>query len=197
MKYEIDKQYKVVSANEDFCEIYGISVGDIVTCHYVDSSGYLYTRDVTYRNMIVNMFHDHGAWCFASPDDKEVNLELVDDDKEVNLELVDDEKEPSLSTIFRTSLDLGLLYSNPKREYDYVMSKCMEELGELSVEVQIENGLSYKDPGKDGIAGESVDLAITAMDMFALSCGDMEPEEIEKRFLAVMEKKIKKWKEKA
>ncbi|QQG33791.1 hypothetical protein ZPAH1_orf00029 [Aeromonas phage ZPAH1] len=188
MKYELNKKYRVVYAKPSFCDVYGVSAGSIVTCHYIDEVGYLYTRDASYQGVAINPYYDHGAWCFAAPKDEDVILELVE---EAN------EKEPALSSIFETSVSLGLPFDSPKRTYDYVMSKCVEELGELSVEVQIENGLSYKERGKDGIAGEAVDLAIAAMDMFALSCGDMEPKEIEKLFLSTMEKKIAKWKEKA
>lgn len=52
-----------------------------------------------------------------------------------------------------------------KRGIDYVLRKSTEELGELSVEVQVVLGESYKEPGKDGITGEAIDLMITAIDM--------------------------------
>lgn len=98
-----------------------------------------------------------------------------------------------LDKMFGSSVKHGSLDSTPKRTYDYVLKKCMEELGELSVEVQIDAGLSYKKAGADGIQGEAVDLAIAAMDMFALTCGDMPKNEIKNLFNEIMSKKIDKW----
>ncbi|QBO61929.1 hypothetical protein G17_00440 [Escherichia phage vB_EcoM_G17] len=34
--------------------------------------------------------------------------------------------------------------------------------------MNIRDGLSYKEAGKDGVKGEAVDLCICALDMFAL-----------------------------
>lgn len=185
MKYELGKKYKIVYIHADASDEFGVSTGDVVECHFIDDqNGYLWTRDVACYGKQVNPYYDHGAWCFAAPSDPEIILEEY-------------EPEPSLSTIFTTSVELGRVDTSKKRSYDYVLSKCMEELGELSLEVQIENGLSYKEPGEDGIRGEAVDLAIAAMDMFALACGDMNKQAIENLFLSTMEKKIVKWKEKA
>lgn len=185
MKYELGKKYKIVYIHAERANEFGVSAGDIVECHYIDRQGFMWTRDVTWLGSKVNPHYDHGAWCFAAPSDPTITLEELE------------EQEPSLSTIFTTSVELGRVDTSKKRTYDYVLSKCMEELGELSLEVQIENGLSYKEPGKDGIRGEAVDLAIAAMDMFALACGDMNKQAIENLFLSTMEKKIAKWKEKA
>lgn len=101
--------------------------------------------------------------------------------------------QPDLLKMFQTSYGMGPRNQDQYRTYDYVKGKCMEELGELNVEIQIEQGQSYKEPGKDGIRGEAVDLAITAMDMFALSCNNMSPEEMQKLFLDTMSKKLDKW----
>lgn len=193
MKYELGKKYKIVCISTDKIGKYGVSAGDVVECHHVDMSGYLWTRDVCWRGKKVNPSSIQYGWCFVAPSDPEIILEEYE--PIILGEL--GELEPSLSTIFTTSIELGRVDTSKKRTYDYVLSKCMEELGELSLEVQIENGLSYKEPGKDGIRGEAVDLAIAAMDMFALACGDMNKQAIENLFLSTMEKKIAKWKEKA
>lgn len=102
--------------------------------------------------------------------------------------------ELSLVSMFNMSVGLGQKYTDATRHEDYVMKKCAEELGELSLEINISQGLSYKEPGKDGIKGEAVDLAICALDMFALQCHNMTPEEIEREFLTYMLTKLNKWK---
>lgn len=103
--------------------------------------------------------------------------------------------ELSLRSAFNMSVGLGPRGTDSTRHEDYVMKKCAEELGELSLEINISQGLSYKEPGKDGIKGEAVDLAITALDMFALQCHNMTPEEIEREFLSYMLTKLNKWRE--
>lgn len=103
-------------------------------------------------------------------------------------------EEVSLVSMFNMSVGLGQKGTDASRHEDYVMKKCAEELGELSLEINISQGLSYKEPGKDGIKGEAVDLAICALDMFALQCHNMTPEEIEREFLTYMLTKLNKWK---
>jgi hypothetical protein len=105
----------------------------------------------------------------------------------------DSESAPSLSAMFELSVELGPINSDAYRTNDYVLKKCMEELGELSLEEQIETGLSYKEPGKDGVAGEAVDLAICAMDMFALQHPGLTASEIEDKFISYMNIKLQKW----
>lgn len=99
-----------------------------------------------------------------------------------------------LSNMFNLSVALGRCGANDKRTVTYVMDKCVEELGELSVEKQIAAGSSYKTAGADGIKGEAVDLAICAMDMFALQFPNMSADEIEREFLSYMTIKLEKWK---
>lgn len=101
-----------------------------------------------------------------------------------------------MKMFFNNSIKYGSRNSTVYRTYDYVLSKCVEEQGELSQEIQIENGLSYKKAGKDGVQGEAVDLAIAALDMFALSCPNMNAQEMEELFISIAEKKIQKWNEK-
>ncbi len=108
-------------------------------------------------------------------------------------DLSDDPPVLSLSSMFELSVELGVNGDDHTRTNDYVLKKCMEELGELSLEVQIEQGLSYKEQGADGVAGEAVDLAICAMDMFALQYPGMSAREIEQEFIGYMNKKLQKW----
>ena len=100
---------------------------------------------------------------------------------------------PELTSMFNMSVGLGRVDSDNKRTESYVMDKCVEELGELSLEKQIAAGTSYKSAGPDGVKGEAVDLAICAMDMFALQYPDSSAEEIEREFLSYMLVKLHKW----
>lgn len=103
--------------------------------------------------------------------------------------------EPILTSMFNMSDGLGTVGINNTRTADYVLRKINEELGELTLEMNIADGLSYKKAGKDGVKGEAVDLAICSMDMFALQCPGMSPEEIEREFLAYMLVKLNKWRD--
>ncbi|AMM43694.1 hypothetical protein FDG95_gp129 [Pectobacterium phage vB_PcaM_CBB] len=98
-----------------------------------------------------------------------------------------------LDNMFWLSKFLGDKGTDETRTNDYVFKKCMEELGEMALEDQIANGLSYKDAGSDGVAGEAVDLAICAMDMFALQFPGKSDMEIQFMFLEYMNKKLQKW----
>lgn len=100
-----------------------------------------------------------------------------------------------LNEMFNMSVSLGELGANETRMEEYVLRKINEELGEMTLEMNIRDGLSYKDAGSDGVAGEAVDLAICAMDMFALQYPGKTSEEIEQLFVEYMHKKIMKWKQ--
>lgn len=82
---------------------------------------------------------------------------------------------------------------NNNRNTFYVLSKCIEELGELSEEVQIAAGVSYKQPGKDGIVGEAIDLITCALDIIRIT----HPELTEEDIVAIAIPKLEKWKQKA
>lgn len=102
---------------------------------------------------------------------------------------------PQLTSMFNMSVGLGPKDSDSYRTENYVLRKTNEELGEMTLEMNIADGLSYKEAGKDGVKGEAVDLAICAMDMFALQCPGMSPEEIEREFLTYMLIKLNKWRD--
>lgn len=103
--------------------------------------------------------------------------------------------EPVLTSMFNMSVGLGGRGTNASRTEDYVLRKVNEELGEMTLEMNIRDGLSYKEAGKDGVKGEAVDLAICALDIFALQCPGMSPEEIEREFLSYMLVKLNKWRD--
>lgn len=112
----------------------------------------------------------------------------------INLDNIDID-ELSLVSMFNMSTGLGPKGTDDTRSDDYVLKKSAEEMGELALEINIDQGLSYKEPGKDGIKGEAVDLAICAMDMFALQCPGKNAEEIEREFLSYMLTKLNKWRD--
>lgn len=97
--------------------------------------------------------------------------------------------------MFIMSVNLGELGANETRMEEYVLRKINEELGEMTLEMNIRDGLSYKEAGSDGVAGEAVDLAICAMDMFALQHPGKTAEEIHSLFVEYMVKKLDKWKQ--
>lgn len=97
--------------------------------------------------------------------------------------------------MFLMSVSLGEKGTDATRTEEYVLRKINEELGEMTLEMNIRDGLSYKEAGSDGVAGEAVDLAICAMDMFALQYPDKTAEEIQTLFITYMVKKLEKWKQ--
>lgn len=103
--------------------------------------------------------------------------------------------EPALISMFNMSSGLGPKDSTAYRTENYVLRKTNEELGEMTLEMNIADGLSYKQAGSDGVKGEAVDLAICAMDMFALQCPGMAPDVIEREFLSYMLVKLNKWRD--
>ena len=65
----------------------------------------------------------------------------------------------------------------------------MEESGELATEVNIQSGHSTKEPGEDGIFGESVDIIINAVDMIRINYPDITEVDI----LNMVMRKCHKW----
>lgn len=120
--------------------------------------------------------------------------EWISMDKSNRLDRIDLD-EPVLTSMFNMSVGLGPKNSDSYRTENYVLRKTNEELGEMTLEMNIADGLSYKEAGADGVKGEAVDLAICAMDMFALQCPAMSPEEIEREFLSYMIVKLNKWRD--
>lgn len=65
----------------------------------------------------------------------------------------------------------------------------MEEVGELSTEVNIKEGYSEKPKGKDGIIGEAVDVILCAVDLIYIN----NPEVTEEEVRSIVTKKLAKW----
>ena len=86
------------------------------------------------------------------------------------------------------------------RSLDKILMHAVTELGELSEEVLIEKGLSYKNPGVDGVVGEAVDLIICVVDLLYIHLKqngvDLSGDVIDAYIKDVAEAKLKKWEEK-
>lgn len=78
----------------------------------------------------------------------------------------------------------------PKRSIENVFLKLSEEVGELAQEINIQNGFLNKPKGKDGIAGEAIDVINCAVDVLYLSNPKITSEEINE----IMTNKLNKWK---
>ena len=74
-----------------------------------------------------------------------------------------------------------------------IVTYAMTELGELAEEVIIANGRSYKEPGKDGVIGEALDLIACAADMIRTQAPDLTEADL----LEIIEPKLQKWKSNA
>lgn len=74
-----------------------------------------------------------------------------------------------------------------RRPLTPVMLQLQEEVGELATEVAIATGTKHRSPSEDGVLGEAVDVAIAALDIAMLECGDVE------KVKAIFERKLAKW----
>jgi NTP pyrophosphatase (non-canonical NTP hydrolase) len=81
----------------------------------------------------------------------------------------------------------------PKRTRLSVLCSLVEEVGELSTEVSISEGLSYKTEGPDGVIGEAVDVLICALDIIKVH----KPEITEEEIIKLVQDKCAKWKRKS
>jgi hypothetical protein len=70
-----------------------------------------------------------------------------------------------------------------------VLAATQAELGELSEEVAIASGDSYKEAGPDGISGEAIDLIISGLDLIYVN----NPNVTEAELLAIAKPKLEKW----
>jgi hypothetical protein len=70
-----------------------------------------------------------------------------------------------------------------------VLAHVMEEVGELSQEVIIAAGHSYKEPGEDGVVGEAVDAILCVVDLIRIHNPNITEEQINK----IAEQKLAKW----
>ena len=75
------------------------------------------------------------------------------------------------------------------RDIASILRCATAELGELSEEVDIACGTSYKQPDVDGVVGEAVDVLLAVFDLIATHHPEMTSEEV----FAIMDKKMSKW----
>lgn len=80
----------------------------------------------------------------------------------------------------------------PKRTKIEVLSKMMEEVGELAKEIGIDSGYQNRPKGSDGIKGEIADVINTALDILWLE----DPNITEEEFNSIFKVKLIKWKSK-
>lgn len=87
------------------------------------------------------------------------------------------------------------------RDINKIFLHAMTEMGELSEEILIDKGLSYKEPGVDGVVGEAVDLLICIVDLLHFHLKqkgvDLSGGVIDAYIKDVAENKLKKWEEKS
>lgn len=79
------------------------------------------------------------------------------------------------------------------RDIGSIHRSVVAEVGELSEEVDIALGTSYKQPSEDGVVGEAVDVIIAALDLISVH----NPEFTDEQFMEYALKKMNKWKSKA
>ncbi|BAV39202.1 hypothetical protein BPT24_077 [Tenacibaculum phage pT24] len=73
-----------------------------------------------------------------------------------------------------------------------VALKLNEEVGELSTEIAIDLGMSYKEAGKDGVVGEAIDAINCLLDIILLNKPDITADELNQ----IQYEKLKKWHDK-
>lgn len=76
-----------------------------------------------------------------------------------------------------------------KRNLYSILASLMSEIGELSEEIAIENGHSYKSKGADGVVGEAIDVIVTALDLITVA----NPELTEQQITEMARHKVDKW----
>lgn len=78
---------------------------------------------------------------------------------------------------------------DPRRHQLPVFAKLIEEVGEFSEEVMASCGVMGKTPGRDGLAGEAVDVIITVLDILHVVMPGITEEDL----VRIAEKKGAKW----
>ena len=94
----------------------------------------------------------------------------------------------SLVQVVLETAKLGDIHDN-NRTPETIMFHVMEEIGELSTEINIAAGRSYKQPSADGIVGESIDAIVALLDVIYKHQPDITEEEIVK----IASLKCRKW----
>jgi hypothetical protein len=111
------------------------------------------------------------------------------------------EKEMSKpSSLLVQILETSARIKNHRNPQDVLMT-VVEEVGELATEIAIISGHKNREPGDDGILGETIDVICAAVDILHLLLGKdngdgthvLSPTQIEYVVMKVAESKLKKW----
>lgn len=94
-----------------------------------------------------------------------------------------------IETLFQVVKATSLSVTN-ERTLQHVVIKTMEEVGELSQEILIHDGVTTnKPPGKDGVVGEAIDAIITLLDIIHVHSPGITEEDLVK----IAKQKCQKW----
>ena len=92
------------------------------------------------------------------------------------------------TTLWDSVVEISDQIHNDRKIQDVFM-KTMEEIGELSQEIMIHNGTSYKKPGSDGVSGEAIDVLNCIIDLIHV----YDPSLTEKDIATIARVKQQKW----
>lgn len=91
----------------------------------------------------------------------------------------------AIFTILQTSHSIN----NGRSPYN-VLTHLTSEVGELATEIEIKYGMvKNKQPGKDGVIGEAIDIIICAVDIIYIENPQITIDEI----LDIVKSKLVKW----
>jgi hypothetical protein len=120
-----------------------------------------------------------------------VDVNLDPDSMEVDLSVFKEtlglDGESLISATFKMSDEI-----KDGRLSDEIFKHGTSEMGELAIEIAIENGTSYKEPGADGMVGEAVDVIICMLDLIRKKA----PHLTEADLVRIAQPKLEKWKRK-
>ena len=91
-------------------------------------------------------------------------------------------------TLFKTVLRYSRKIRDNRSNYA-VLAKIQEEVGELTTEVAVKAGDSYKPKGKDGIKGEAIDAILALMNLIYVD----DPHITEAELIQKSIPKLEKW----
>lgn len=94
-----------------------------------------------------------------------------------------------MATLFGTVREVSGGVSTD-RTPELVLTKSIEELGELSREIMIARGYDDRVIGDDGVIGEAIDVVITMFDIIYLTNPNISEEEL----VEIAKRKTNKWK---
>ncbi|MFM2663380.1 hypothetical protein AAFX24_00375 [Vibrio mediterranei] len=98
--------------------------------------------------------------------------------------------------LVKVSEELGT--EKPHRTYPFFLQKLVEEVGELSVELQIKDGITPTEKGgSDGVVGEACDVINCAIDVAWRALHEQNPdqssEEVARLIMDICLIKREKW----